>query len=236
MNFQGMTVYVTIEPTEDILQSNRNLTGYLIDAAGNRLESFQLEQGLDFYNNSYYGSIQLNYDAFKIMYVGYSKDGQTIQRLNPPVFRPQEFEVEVAVQNSSFSLTPNETTTIIVVLRNYGSNNTFAIQVSDDKSFVASHFPTTATVATNDTVDIQINFLPPANTNDSTTTSVSVSASIQSASTVDLANFISFEASVFSKVKRINVFCTDHFDESSISYSYRKKTAAQNRENTRPIK
>ena len=197
-----MALYVTIEPTEDVLQANRNITGYLTDAAGNRLESFELQQGLEFYNNSYYGSVQMNHDAFKIMYVGYSKDGQTIQRVQPQVIRPQEFEVEIAVQNNSLSLTPNEITSIIVSLKNHGSKNTFSILVSDDKSFVASYSPKIVTVASNDLVDIQINFLAPPNTNDTTTTSVSVSATIQFTSTADLANFLTFEVSVFSKVNK----------------------------------
>ncbi len=193
---------MAVEPTEDVLQANRNITGYLTDTAGNRLESFELQQGLEFYNNSYYGSVQINHDAFKIMYVGYSKDGQTIQRVQPEVIRPQEFEVEIAVQNNSLSLIPNETTSFIVVLKNHGSNNTFSIVVSDDKSFVASYSPKIVTVANNDLVDIRINFLAPPNTNDSTTTSVSVSASVQSTSTTDLANFLTFEVSVFSKVNK----------------------------------
>ena len=193
---------MTVEPTEDVLQANRNITGYLTDTAGNRLESFELQQGLEFYNNSYYGSVQINHDAFKIMYVGYSKKGQTIQRVQPRVIRPQGFEVEIAVQNNSLSLTPNETTSFIVSLKNHGTNNTFSILVSDDKSFVTSYSPKIVTVASNNSVDIQINFLAPPNTNDSATTSVSVSATIQSASTADLANFLSFEVSVFSKVNK----------------------------------
>jgi hypothetical protein len=167
------------------------------------LESFELQQGQEFYSNSYFGLVEMNHDAFKIMYFGYSKNGETIQRLLSRVIRPQEFEVEISVQNNSLSLTPNETTSIIVLLKNHGSRNTFSILVSDDKSFVASFSPKIVTVGSNDSVDIHINFFAPANTNDSTTTSVSVSASIQSAwsaSTVDLANFLSFEVSVFSKV------------------------------------
>lgn len=194
---------MTVEPTEDALQANRNITGYLIDTAGNRLESFELQQGQEFYSNSYFGLVEMNHDAFKIMYFGYSKNGETIQRLLSRVIRPQEFEVEISVQNNSLSLTPNETTSIIVLLKNHGSRNTFSILVSDDKSFVASFSPKIVTVGSNDSVDIHIDFFAPANTNDSTTTSVSVSASIQSAwsaSTVDLANFLSFEVSVFSKV------------------------------------
>ena len=200
--YAGMMLYVTVEPTEDVLQANRNITGYLTDVAGNRLDSFELQQGLGFYSNSYYGSVQINHDAFKIMYVGYSKDGQTIQRVQPRVIRPQEFEVEIPLQNNSLNLIPNETTSIIASLRNHGSNNTFSILVSDDKSFVASYSPKNVTVASNDSVDIQINFLAPPYTNDTTTTSVSVSATTQSASTADLANFLSFEVSVFSKVNK----------------------------------
>ena len=189
-----------MEPAEDVLQANTNIKGYLIDTKGNRLETFELEQGQDYYNTSYYGSVQMKHDAFKIMYVGYSKDGQTIQRVQPRVIRPQEFEVEISLQNNSLSLIPNETTTITVLLKNHGSNSTFSILVSDDKSFVASYSPRIVTVKRSESVDIQIDFLAPPNTNDSTTTSVSVSASIQSTFTVDLANFLSFEVSVFSKV------------------------------------
>ena len=196
----GTLLHVSVEPTEDVLQANTNIRGYLIDAKGNRLESFELEQGEDYYNTSYYGSVQMKHDAFKIMYVGYSKDGQTIQRVQPRVIRPQEFEVEISLQNNSLSLIPNETTTIIVILQNHGSNSTFSILVSDDKSFVASYSPRIVTVKRNESVDIQIEIFVPPNTNDTTTTSISVSASIQSTSTVDLANFLSFEVAVFSKV------------------------------------
>ncbi|CAB3981591.1 Hypothetical predicted protein [Paramuricea clavata] len=195
-----MSLYVTVEPTEDILQDNKNLTGYLIDTAGNRLESFELQQGREFYNNSYYGLVQVKYDAFQIMYVGYSGDGQTIQRVQPRVIRPQQFELEASVQNNSLTLIPNETTSIIVVLKNYGSeNNSFSIMVSDDKSFVASYSPKNVSVGNNDSVEIEIDLLAPSNTTDGTTTSVSVSASLQSASALDFANFLSFEVSVFSK-------------------------------------
>ena len=193
-------LFVTVEPTEDVLQANTNITGYLIDTNGNRLESFELEQGQDYYNTSYYGSVQIKHDAFKIMYVGYSKDGQTIQRVQPRVIRPQEFEVEILLQNNSLSVIPNETTTITVVLKNHGSNSTFSILVSDDKSFVASYSPRIINVKRSESVNIQVDIFVPPNTNDSTTTSVSVSASIQTTSTVDLANFLSFEVSVFSKV------------------------------------
>ncbi|CAB4034662.1 Hypothetical predicted protein, partial [Paramuricea clavata] len=196
---KGTSLYVTVEPTEDALQANRNITGYLIDTTGDRLESFELQQGQEFYSSSYFGLVKLNHNAFKIMYFGYNKNGETIQRLLSRVIRPQEFEVEISVQNSSLSLTPNETTSIIVLLKNHGSRNTFSILASDDKSFVASFSPKIVTVGSNDSVDIHIDFFAPANTNDSTTTSVSVSASIQSAFTVDLANFLSFEVSVFSK-------------------------------------
>ncbi|CAB3984654.1 Hypothetical predicted protein, partial [Paramuricea clavata] len=194
-----MSLYVTVEPTEDVLQANKNLTGYLIDTAGYRLESFELQQGQEYYNNSYYGSVQMKHDAFKILYVGYSKNGQTIQRVQPRVIRPQEFEVELSVLNNSLSVTPNKMTSIIVVLINHGSNNTFSILVSDYKSFVVSYSPEIVTVGKNDSVNIEINFFAPSNTSDSTTTSVSVSASIQSASTADLTNFLLFEVSVFSK-------------------------------------
>ena len=142
----------------------------------------------------------MKHDAFKIMYVGYSKDGQTIQRVQPRVIRPQEFEVEISLQNNSLSLIPNETTTITAVLKNHGSKRTFSILVSDDKSFVASYSPRIVTTRRSESVNIQIDFVVPPNTNDSTTTSVSVSASIETTFTVDLANFLSFEASVFSKV------------------------------------
>ena len=194
----GTLLYVTAEPTEDVLQAHTNITGFLIDTQGNRLESFQLKQGEDYYNTSYYGSVQMKHDAFKIMYVGYSKDGQTIQRVQPRVIRPQEFEVQLSAQNNSLSLIPNEAKTIMVVLRNYGWNSTFSILVYDEKSFVASYSPRIVTVNRNESVDIKINIFVPPNTNDATTSSVSVSASIQS--TVDLANFFSFEVSVFSKV------------------------------------
>ena len=98
------------------------------------------------------------------------------------------------------TLTPNETMSLLVLLRNYGPTSNFSIVVSDDKSFVASYSPRNIRVEKNDSVDIQINFFAHGNTTDSTTSSVSVSASLRSTSTVDLANFISFEASVFSKV------------------------------------
>ena len=193
-------MYLTVRPTESILQANKNITGYLIDAAGNRLERFDLQQGEDFYNNTYYGSFVVKYNVFKIMYIGYSKNGEIVQRVQPRVIRAQEFEVQISVQNSSLTLTPNETSTITVVLRNYGSDNNFLIVVSDDRSFVTSYSPQNVFVKKNDSVEIKIYFFAPSNTNDSTTTSVSVSASIQTASAVDLANFVSFQVSVFSKV------------------------------------
>ena len=201
----GTLLYVTVEPTENVLQANTNITGYLIDTKGDRLESFELEQGEDYYNTSYYGSVQMKHEAFKIMCVGYSKDGQTIQRVQPRVIRPQEFEVEISLQNNNLSLVPSETTTIIVILKNHGSSSTFSISVSDDRSFVASYSPSIAHVNSNESVDIQIDIFVPPNTIDTTTTSISVSASIQSTSTVNLANFLSFEVAVFSKV----MFCLE---------------------------
>ncbi|XP_028397043.1 von Willebrand factor A domain-containing protein 7-like [Dendronephthya gigantea] len=196
---KGLSLYVTVEPTENVLTEDRSFTGYLIDTRGDYLERFELQKGEEFFEESYYGSFQAKHDAFRIMYIGYGKNGETIQRVQPPVIRPQEFEVEISVQNRSLSLTPNETTSIIVVLKNYGPNNTFSIQVSDDKSFVVSYSPKIVAVRGNDSVNIHIDFLAPSNTNDSTTTSVSVSASIQYGLRADLANFISFEVSVFSK-------------------------------------
>ncbi|XP_028397124.1 uncharacterized protein LOC114520962 [Dendronephthya gigantea] len=194
-----MPLYITVEPTESVLMVNRNLTGYIINMTGDRLERFELQKGLEFYNNSYYGSIQATHDAFRIMYIGYGKNGETIQRVQPPVIRPQEFEVEISVQNSNLRLTPNDTAKMIVILKNHGPGNTFTILVSDDKSFVSSYSPKNVTVKSKDSVGIQINFRASLNTSDSTTTSVSVSASIQSTFAADLANFISFEVSVFSK-------------------------------------
>ena len=95
-------LHLTVEPTVNILQANQNITGYLIDLVGNRLGSFELQQGQEFYNHSYFGSFEMNFDDFRIMYLGYSKKGEPIQRVHPQVIRPQEFEVEISLKNSVF--------------------------------------------------------------------------------------------------------------------------------------
>lgn len=191
---------MTVEPTEDELKANRNITGYIIDTAGNHLERFTLDEGQKFYENSYFGSFQVKYDAFKLMFVAYSKDGQRIERVLPRVIKPQVFEVQISVENSSLIFTPGERASITVALRNYGKRSNFAVVVYDDKSFIESYSPHNVIVPSNDTVNIKIIFLAPLSTNDSNTTSVSVSAFIESEEAADLANFLTFEASVFSKV------------------------------------
>ena len=167
---------------------------------GNNLERFELEQGQDFYTNSYYGSVKMNHTAFKIMFIAHSKNGEMIQRLLPRVIKPQQFELKLSAENNNLTLTPNEEASVNVILKNSGENQAFTVVVTDDKKFVTSFSPSSATIAADGTLNIKINFYVPADTSDTTTTSVSVSASIDSASTIDMVNFLSFELSVFSKV------------------------------------
>ena len=196
---------MTAVPSQpDELHPEKNLTGYLIDLGGDRLQSFSLQRGRELYSNSFYGSVMWNYDAFKIMYEGYSKNNEVIQRLRPGVIKPQSFDIKVKFysENSSLVLSPNETKAFNVTLKNFGPRKHFKIMVSDDKAFVRSYWPKNITLNSHESIDIKIYFFAPDNTTDSTTSSVSVSASVQSlsGSDYDVANFLSFDVSVFSKV------------------------------------
>ena len=201
----GRKLFVAVTPSQQgVLLPGRNLTAYVIDTAGNELDSFDLEHGQLFYNNSYYGSVILKFDVFKLMYVGYCKNGEIIQRILSRLIKPQTFEIKIklSAENSSLVISPNETTSFNVTLHNYGSRERFSIVVSDEKSFVASYGPKDITLSSNNSADIQINLLAPFNTSNATTSSVSISASVRSSSgsADDMANFLSLGVSVFSKV------------------------------------
>ena len=201
----GKQLFVHVAPTEiNLLQVHKNITVYLVNTSGDLLESFHLVQGQRLYNLSYYGLLITPSYAFRLMFIGYSKNGEVIQRVLPHLMTPQEFEINQQIlKENSLVIFPGEKSSINVSLDNYGSIQTFNILVYDDKSFVASYEPKVIDLSGNDSVQIQINLLAAANTSNGVTSSITVSATVPgSGSSNDIVNFFVLRVAVFSKVRR----------------------------------
>jgi hypothetical protein len=125
--------------------------------AGTILQSFTLTS-VPGTSNEFSGTLTVPNVPFVVSAGGTDSSGTVFQRILPATVRPQTVQVLApAIQ----SLPAGQTITYVLQINNLGPNDTFQVNASDDKGYVAGVTPASLSVATGATSNVTITLKAP---------------------------------------------------------------------------
>src|SRR5262249_37405329 len=126
--------------------------------AGNRLQQIAMTAGPGDAANEFLGSAVPPNEPFFVYVTGEDSNGTEFLRFIPRLMNAQPIEVEApAVQQ----LLPGQETTYVFLVTNRGIPNTILCTPSDNKGFVTSVSPATATLGSDETIAVTVGLNPP---------------------------------------------------------------------------
>jgi hypothetical protein len=141
--------------------------------AGAVLQTLVLQQGTENAANVFVGSLTPPNTPFVVYATGQTNSGANFQRLLPGTIMPQSVTVTAL---APANLVPGTSTSYTFQVHNLGSADTFLIEASDDKGFLASITPTNVSLARNETKDVTVVLQTPANAIIGTSDTLTVTA------------------------------------------------------------
>lgn len=157
----------------------------LLDTAGQLLSPVALTRGdPDAAEEEFVGAVTLPSVPFRVSARGLDSEGNTFQRLFPPVFRAQTVEVGLDLSTTPDTLPAGFTTTLEFTVTNLGSADTFVIAATDNLGLVSAVRPSVVSLGLGESATVEVDVTVPTGTAEGTVLLLSVTASSTSSPAV----------------------------------------------------
>jgi hypothetical protein len=160
---------------------------------GEVLDRFSLTSNDPYETTVQTGEIVIPNSSFVVYAIGEDSSGTRFQRLLSSTFIPQELSV---VAPTAVNLPTGQVTTYLFKVQNDGPADSFRFTAFDDKGFLKTVSPTTASLATGASTLVKIELQPPAGTPVGTVDTLTFTA--ESTTRSDVRNFAVLSSQVIS--------------------------------------
>jgi hypothetical protein len=165
----------------------------LVSKTGATVQSLALARAPGIAASDFYGDITLPSTPFVAYVTGLDSNGKPYQRLAPELFRSQTVSVSPPAAQD---LRPGQLTTYEFLVTNLGAVDSFRLTARDERGWIASATPATATVSNGGVAKVVVRVQSPSGTPVGLSDTITVSA--ESTSSADVINSASIQAFITS--------------------------------------
>ncbi len=147
----------------------------LVSEAGNPIADLPAVRGGELNADEWSSTFQLPGEKFRIQVSGTDTGGRAFLRTYPELFLGRTVKVEAAGGGFG-NFAPGLTTSVRFLVTNLGASDTFTITAVDERGYIRTAVPTSATLGPNQSRTIDVPVVIPANAVVGTTNNISLSA------------------------------------------------------------